>query len=162
MKIIGFTTYNDETKMVLKSDSSLLNNRKPFFTPENGRISAYACLVIRICRLGKNIAARFADRYYDALSYGINFVDEQALAHNNHAAAYGFDYSLAIGEWVESVEGTPLIPIEEAIHRVSQVMTIRTGDLIFIDLQGEPLPTKRETIIEKTINENTILYCKIK
>ena len=34
MKIVGFTLVENEVKMVLKSDSSLMVNRKPFFIPD--------------------------------------------------------------------------------------------------------------------------------
>ena len=57
-----------------KADSSLLKSGKPFFVPDfMGRIDYEAELVIRICRLGKNIPQRFAHRYYDAVTVGIDF-----------------------------------------------------------------------------------------
>ena len=57
-----------------KADSALLNNGKPFFIPDHlGRIEYETELVVRICKLGKTIPQRFASRYYDAVTVGIDF-----------------------------------------------------------------------------------------
>ena len=57
-----------------KADSALLNNGKPFFIPDHlGRIEYETELVVRICKLGKTIPQRFAHRYYDAVTVGIDF-----------------------------------------------------------------------------------------
>ena len=55
-------------------DSALLNDSKPFFIPDFSQQVDYETeLVVRINRLGKNIAPRFASRYYDAVTVGIDF-----------------------------------------------------------------------------------------
>ena len=57
-----------------KADSALLKDGKPFFIPDHlGRIEYETELVVRICRLGKTIPQRFAHRYYDAVTVGIDF-----------------------------------------------------------------------------------------
>ena len=64
MKIIGFIGIDGAVEMVLKGDSCLLNNRKPFFLPEQGAgIRMTPCIVLRVSRLGKHIAPKFASRY---------------------------------------------------------------------------------------------------
>ena len=89
-----------------KCDSALLIPGKPFFIPDHlGRIDYEAELVVRICRLGKNISERFAHRYYDAVTVGIDFTarELQQQASRNGlpwTIAKGFDGSAAIGEWV--------------------------------------------------------------
>lgn len=93
-----------------KCDSALLIPGKPFFVPDHlGRIDYEGELVVRICRLGKNISERFAHRYYDALTVGIDFTarDLQKQASSEGlpwTIAKGFDGSAAIGEWV-SLQG---------------------------------------------------------
>ena len=62
-------------------------------------------LVVRICRLGKAIPARFAHRYYDAVTVGIDFTarDVQRKAKElgrPWTIAKGFDGSAVIGQWV--------------------------------------------------------------
>ena len=74
MKIIGITYYDGSENIVLKSDSSLLVNRKPLFVPERVTdLQALPCIVLRVSRLGKCIAPRFASRYYDAVAAGVDF-----------------------------------------------------------------------------------------
>lgn len=169
MKIIGFIAtcpQGDKVtyQMVLKGDSCLLVNRKPFFTPDwTQDLRMTPCIVVRVSRLGKEIAAKFAPRYYDAVANGIDFVawDKMQAAQQEGKSwteAIAFDYSLAVGTWL-----TPnLTPeqeqqIHQAIAQASRVMTIRQGDLIYIQQGREPVPVKRDEVIEQEG-----LYCKIK
>ncbi|MBQ5663782.1 MAG: fumarylacetoacetate hydrolase family protein, partial [Bacteroidaceae bacterium] len=58
----------------MKPDSSILKNGKPFFLPDFlGCVEYEAEIVVRISNLGKNIPTRFAHRYYDAVTVGIDF-----------------------------------------------------------------------------------------
>jgi len=100
----------DEPVIFTKADSAILNQGKPFFIPDQwGRIDYETEVVVRICRLGKNIPVRFAHRYYDAVTVGIDFTarDLQKQASSEGlpwTIAKGFDGSAAIGEWV-SLQG---------------------------------------------------------
>lgn len=161
--------------MVLKGDSCLLNGRKPFFMPEGAsEIGMTPCLILRVSLLGKEIALKFADRYYDAVSPGADFI---ALDKAREAQAQGkpwtqalaFDYSLALGEWTEvKSEGMKelmselILSPEEAIVEASRVMTIRQGDLIYIQAKQSPRMVQKEEIIRVTIDGEDKLYCKIK
>ena len=97
----------EEPVIFTKADSALLKDHKPFFIPDHlGRIDYETEVVVRICRLGKNISERFAHRYYDAVTVGIDFTarDIQKKASQNGqpwTICKGFDGSAAIGEWVE-------------------------------------------------------------
>lgn len=75
MKIAGFTYYEGQYRLVMKSDSSLLNQGKPFFLPAwSNEVVMQRCYVVRICRLGRSIEPRYASRYYDAVTEGIDFI----------------------------------------------------------------------------------------
>lgn len=175
MKIIGFVYNVGQPAMVLKGDSSLLNGRKPFFLPEGSEeTGATECLILRVSRLGKEIAPKFAGRYYDAVAPGVDFVAMDLLREAKAAGrpwtqAIAFDYSLAIGEW-ESLsltgrefEGKELVLTPaEAIAQASRTMTIRQGDLIYIQYAQEPRRVQKEEIIRIEINGVEKLYCKIK
>ncbi len=175
MKIIGFTKIDGTLQMVLKSDSCLLVNRKPFFTPDNAEdLRMSRCVVLRVSRLGKSIEPRFASRYYDAMALGIDFVAWDKLSEarqkgNSWTEAIDFDYSLAVGEWIETgdcasaklSEGLVISP-EEAVAQVSRLMTIRQGDLIYIDMNAPARRVEREEVIEGTEGVEDKLYCKIK
>lgn len=67
--------YKPESPVIFtKADTALLKDHKPFFIPDHlGRIDYETELVVRICRLGKTIPQRFAHRYYDAVTVGIDF-----------------------------------------------------------------------------------------
>jgi len=169
--------------MVLKGDSCLLNGRKPFFVPEwTKELGVTDCMIVRVSRLGKEIAPKFASRYYDAVAPGADFI---ALDIAREAQADGrpwtraidFDYSLAIGEWTEvksegmkelKSEGMKelmselILSPEEAIAEASKVMTIRQGDLIYIQAKQAPRIVHKEEIIRVEIDGEEKLYCKIK
>ena len=183
MKIIGFIGIDGGVEMVLKGDSCLLNNRKPFFMPEqDAKIRMTPCIVLRVSRLGKHIAPKFASRYYDAVAHGADFADERLLEQarktgGSWTRAIAFDYSLAVGEMESRIDGSCKLQVpgvssqesraqeavslvlspEEAIARASEVMTIRQGDLIYIHhISGSRIVLQEELI------EAEGLYCKVK
>lgn len=184
MKIIGFVHSNGEGRkangeweMVLKGDSCLLNGRKPFFVPDwSQEIGVTPCMILRVSRLGKEIALKFADRYYDAIAPGEDFVAMDVLRGAKAAGkpwtkALAFDYSLAIGEWLTNDEMIAAMPLndemmilspEEAIVEASKVMTIRQGDLIYIQADCEPRRVQKEEVLRVEIEGEEKLYCKIK
>lgn len=185
MKIIGFAYIDGKTEMLLKGDSSLLNNRKPMFIPDwTSDMRFTPAIVLRVSRLGKNIATRFGNRYYDAMAPAADFTAYDCLsaARQNGESwtrATGFDFSLSVGEFgeesafdwsIESAEGIceeinsmPLIiSAEEAIHQASEVMTIRQGDLIYIQQQTEGRCVATNQTLHATLGKEDKLYCKIK
>lgn len=153
--------YKPEAPVVFtKADSALLKNGKPFFVPDHlGRIDYEAEIVVRINRLGKNIAERFARRYYDALTVGIDFTARDLQTRLRKAGhpweiCKGFDGSAAIGEWVdidkvrdvqavrfrldrngqtvqEGCTCDMLFRVDELIAYISRFFTLKTGDLLF-------------------------------
>jgi 2-keto-4-pentenoate hydratase/2-oxohepta-3-ene-1,7-dioic acid hydratase in catechol pathway len=102
----NFVKRPDEPVIFTKADSALLKPGRPFFVPDHlGRIDYEAEVVVRICRLGKNIPERFAYRYYDAVTVGIDFTARDLQKKASEAGqpwtiCKGFDGSAAIGEWV--------------------------------------------------------------
>lgn len=174
MKIIGFIYRNGGAEMVLKGDSCLLNGRKPFFVPEwSQEIGITPCMILRVSRLGKEIAPKFASRYYDAVAPGEDFIamdkaHELAAAGKPWTPAIAFDYSLAIGEWMDKgdrlkvIGDRLLMSPEEAIEAASKVMTIRQGDLIYIQAMQAPRKVQKEEIITVEVDGEEKLYCKIK
>ena len=186
MKIIGFvyqkklsavsrqpSEVNEGWEMILKGDSCLLNGRKPIFIPDwTNELGVTECLILRVSRLGKEIGLKFADRYYDAVAYGADFVALDILREARAAGrpwtrALDFDYSLAIGTFVEpsaiSYQHSDwVLTPEEAIVEASRVMTIRQGDLIYIQRREAPHIVQKEQIIRVETDGEEKLYCKIK
>ncbi len=142
----------------LKPDTALLRDNKPFFLPNFSQQVEYECeLVYRINRIGKNIASRFAHRYYSEVGLGVDFTarDLQAECRREGSPweiAKAFDYSAVVSQFVDINEvGTPIgfslkkngvvvqqasdtdmiFPIDKLIEHISQYITLKIGDLIF-------------------------------
>lgn len=161
----------EEPVIFTKADSALLKDHKPFFVPDHlGRIDYETELVVRICRLGKNIPTRFAHRYYDAVTVGIDFTAREMQTRLREKGlpweiCKGFDGSAAIGEWVEKekfrdvqalrfhldINGSRvqegcacdmLFKIDEIISYISQFFTLKTGDLLYTGTPAGVGPVK--------------------
>ena len=161
----------EEPVIFTKADSALLKDHKPFFVPDHlGRIDYETELVVRICRLGKNIPTRFAHRYYDAVTVGIDFTAREMQTRLREKGlpweiCKGFDGSAAIGEWGEKekfrdvqalrfhldINGSRvqegcacdmLFKIDEIISYISQFFTLKTGDLLYTGTPAGVGPVK--------------------
>lgn len=147
LKIVGLTYYDGEENVVLKSDSSLLVNRKPLFVPESvHELQALPCIVLRVSRLGKCIAPRFASRYYDAVAPGLDFFAADKLREAKAAGkpwteAVAFENSLAVGEW------QPTANSQEPIAK-SQWLLERDGERVG---QMEWALEDRQEVLDKAI-----------
>ena len=131
-----------EPVIFMKPDSALLKDSKPFFIPDFCEQVDYETeMVVRICRLGKNISERFAHRYYDAVTVGIDFTARD-LQRKFRAEGKpwelckGFDSSAAIGDWVpvEKLNDNTadmLFSVDQIIAYVSRFCTLKIGDLLF-------------------------------
>ena len=157
---LGHTEENREPVIFLKPDSAILKQGKPFFLPTFSKEVHYETeLVVRICRLGKNIAPRFAHRYYDAVTVGIDFTArdlQQKLRAEGKPweISKGFDNSAVIGDFVPvnrfkdvqnldfhlTIDGNKvqegntrdmIFNIDDLIAYVSQFYTLKIGDLLY-------------------------------
>jgi acylpyruvate hydrolase len=65
--------FPDEPVVFMKPDSSILKNNKPFFLPDfSSEIHYEVEVVAKISKLGKGISPKFAPRYYDEITVGID------------------------------------------------------------------------------------------
>lgn len=181
----------EEPVVFLKADSSLLKDKKPFFLPEElGQVDYETELVVHICRLGKSIPQRFAHRYYDAVTCGIDFTarDLQRKCREKGlpwTLCKGFDGAAVIGEWVPvekfrdiqaihfhlDINGTTvqegctsdmLYGVDELIAYISQWFTLKTGDLIYT---GTPMgvgPVHIDDHLEGWLEERKVLEFNVK
>ena len=169
-----------------KADSSLLKSGKPFFVPDfMGRIDYEAELVIRICRLGKNIPQRFAHRYYDAVTVGIDFTARDVQQQLREKGlpwdlSESFDGAAAIGEWVskdkflgvqalrfhldingqtvqEGCTADMVFGIDEIVAYISQYFTLKTGDVIFTGTPAGVGPVHIDDHLEGYVEERKVL-----
>ena len=136
----------EEPVIFMKPDSALLKDSKPFFIPDFSQQVDYETeLVVRINRLGKNIAPRFASRDLQR-----QFREEG----KPWELCKGFDSSAAIGDFVSvdrfkdiqnlnfhlDIDGKTvqrgntadmLFKVDEIIAYVSRFFTLKIGDLLY-------------------------------
>ena len=100
----------DEPVIFMKPKSAMLQPHAPFYYPEFTNELHYECeLVLRISKNGKYIQEKFASKYYDAVTAGIDFT---ARDIQNELKAKGlpwekakaWDNSAVIGKWVTFAE----------------------------------------------------------
>lgn len=176
-----------ETPVVFtKADSALLKNHKPFFIPDHlGAIEYETELVVRICRLGKSIPERFARRYYDAITVGIDFTARE-LQQKLRCKGYpwelckGFDGAAAVGEWVpvekfrdiqalrfhldinghtvqEGYTGDMLFKVDELIAYISRYFTLKTGDMLYTGTPAGVGPVNIDDHLEGYLEDRHVL-----
>ena len=153
-------TVPDEPVVFLKPDSSILKNNKPFFLPDFSTNIHYEVeVVIKISKLGKGISAKFAHRYFDEVTLGIDITardlqKRQAAAGMPWEISKCFDGAAPLGSFIpvtsitnmrdldfrldingktvqESNTSDMIFGFNEIIEYVSAFFTLKTGDLIF-------------------------------
>lgn len=191
-KELDGTLYKPEEPVIFtKADSALLKDSKPFFLPDElGRIDYETELVVRICRLGKSIPQRFAYRYYDAVTVGIDFTARD-LQNKLRAEGKpwdlckGFDGSAAIGEWVsiekfrdiqaihfrldingntvqEGCSSDMLFKVDEIIAYISQWFTLKTGDILYTGTPAGVGPVHIDDHLTGWLEDRKVLEFNVK
>lgn len=181
----------DDPVIFTKADSSLLKDRKPFFIPDElGTIEYEAEIVVRVCRLGKSISERFASRYYDAVTVGIDFTARDLLRKLSQQGlpwdmSKSFDGAAVLGEWVskdkfldiqrlrfhldvngetkqEGCTSDMIYKVDEIISYISRFFTLKTGDLIYTGCPTSGFPVHINDRLEGYIEERKVLdlHCK--
>ena len=182
----GTLLKTEEPVIFTKADSALLKDRKPFFIPDHlGRIDYETEVVVRICRLGKSIPQRFAHRYYDAVTVGIDFTArelQQKLREKGRPwdLCKGFDGSAAIGEWVdmdkfrdiqaihfhldingktvqEGCTSDMMYKVDEIISFISQYFTLKTGDILYTGTPAGVGPVHIDDHLEGYLEDRKVL-----
>lgn len=175
-----------EPTIFMKSDSSLLKDGKPFFIPDFSNDIQYETeLVVKIDRLGKNIAERFAHRYYNEVTVGIDFTarDLQTDLRSKGLPwelSKAFDHSAVIGDFVSLEEAGDvnqlpfhleingqevqtghtqdmLFHVDQIIAYVSRFCTLKIGDLIFTGTPAGVGPVHIDDHLQGFVGERKLL-----
>ena len=177
-----------EPLFFLKPDTALLRNNDPFYLPAFSDEVHYECeLVVRINRVGRCIAERFARRYYDEVGLGIDFtardLQRRAIAEGlpweaskafDHSAALsprflplaelGGDvqrlrFELALNGQVRQRGDTAemIFPVDRLIAHVSQYVTLRMGDLLYTGTPVGVGPVHAGDTLRATLEGETLL-----
>ena len=186
-KELDGTLYKLETPVIFtKADSALLKDRKPFFIPDHlGQIDYEAELVVRICKLGMTVPERFAHRYYDAVTVGIDFTARELQKKLREAGqpwdlCKGFDGAAALGEWVskekfrdvqamhyhldingqtvqEGRTSDMIFSIDHIVSYISQFFTLKTGDIIYTGTPVGVGPVHIDDHLEGWVEDRKVL-----
>ena len=175
----------------MKPDTALLPKRNPFYIPDFTKDLHYECeLVVKIQKLGKNIAERYAHEYYTEIGLGIDFTgrDLQQECKKNGLPweiAKSFEHSAPLREkWINkdvlnlsdlnfylkkngvTVQSgntaDMLFSIDKIIAYISQFMTLKIGDLIFTGTPEGVGPVVIGDKLEGFIEDQKILDLRIK
>lgn len=163
-------------------DSAIIREGKPFFVPGFSDKWIYqATIAYRVTRLGKNIAAKFAHRYIDAVALAVytkplDFIDKVGQS----AIASAFDGAFIIGDWVSleqfdkdatisiDFDGNTTslcfsqLAIEDTIADISKYLTLKIGDIIapaIIPISGDIVIN---SIVNGSLNNNPNIKLKFK
>jgi acylpyruvate hydrolase len=149
-----------EPVLFLKPDSAILRNNDPFYLPDFSNDIHYEVeIVLKISKIGKNIEAKFAHKYYDEVGIGIDFTArdlqsklkekglpwEKAKAFNGSAPVSNFvnkeelgdlknlKFNLKINGQTRQSGNTAMMlwNFDEIIAEMSRYFTLKKGDLIF-------------------------------
>ncbi|MFM9056560.1 MAG: fumarylacetoacetate hydrolase family protein [Bacteroidota bacterium] len=154
-------TVEEEPVIFMKPETALIPARQPFFIPDHSEDVHFETeLVVRINKVGKHIEERFAHRYYDEVSLGIDFTarDTQSKLKGKGLPwelSKGFDGSAPVGTFVplrrfnKSVQDLKftlhvngelrqsghtadmIFSVDRIISFVSAFFTLKIGDYIF-------------------------------
>ena len=149
-----------EPVLFLKPDSAILRNNDPFYIPDFSDDIHYEVeIVLKVSKIGKNIEAKFAHKYYDEVGIGIDFTArdlqsklkekglpwEKAKAFNGSAPISDFvnkaeledlknlKFDLKINGETRQTGDTAMMlwNFDEIIAEMSKYFTLKKGDLIF-------------------------------
>ncbi len=120
MKVIGFTgnygAAGEQPASYLMADSSVLYSGRPFFVHDFAEeFVAAPSIVVRMGRLGKCVAPKFAHRYWDALTAGLSVQACRDGDAGLEALDRAFDGAAIVGDWVD------VSSLDDALHAVVEV-----------------------------------------
>ena len=180
-----------EPVVFMKPDTALLKNNKPFFIPDfTDELHYETELIVKINRLGKNIAPKYAHRYYSEIGLGVDFTarDLQRKLKDGGKpweVCKAFDNSAVIGDFLPVEElgnvqdirfsmnlngktvqqghsADMIFPIDELIAYVSRFFTLKIGDILFT---GTPVGVGKVAVgdrLEGYIFETKMFDFKVK
>lgn len=182
----------EEPIYFMKPDSALLPKKAPFYYPNFTNDLHYEIeLVIKICKLGKNISPKFAPTYYEEIGLGIDFTARDIQQECKEKGlpwekAKAFDYSAPLSRnFIKKTDFEDLNNIEFSLNKngeqvqlgnsqdmlfnfdqlicyLSQFMTLKIGDLIFTGTPEGVGPTVIGDHLTGFIGDQKMVDIKVK
>ncbi|KAF2342385.1 fumarylacetoacetate hydrolase family protein [Flavobacterium tistrianum] len=180
-----------EPVVFMKPDSAVLLKQHPFVIPEFSEdVHHEVEIIVKINKVGKYIEPKFAHKYYDEISVGIDFTARDLQSKLKEKGlpwekAKAFDGSAVIGDFLPktdfvSVENLNfelrsnsevvqkgnssmmLWKIDELIAHVSQFFTLKIGDIIFTGTPAGVAAVKPNDILEGFLEDKKLFRIQVK
>ncbi|CAM3934821.1 fumarylacetoacetate hydrolase family protein [Flavobacterium branchiophilum] len=180
-----------EPVVFMKPDSAVLLKQHPFVIPEfSNDVHHEIEVIVKICKVGKYIDAKFAHKYYDEISIGIDFTardlqDTLKAKGLPWEKAKSFDGSAVVGDFVSKNNFTSLEnlhfeltnngkivqeghtqnmmwKIDELIAYISQYFTLKIGDIIFTGTPKGVAAVRPNDVLEGFLEGNKLFRINIK
>jgi 2-keto-4-pentenoate hydratase/2-oxohepta-3-ene-1,7-dioic acid hydratase in catechol pathway len=180
-----------EPVVFMKPDSAVLLKQHPFVIPEfSEEIHHELEVIVKINKVGKYIEPKFAHKYYEEISVGIDFTARDLQAKLKAKGlpweiAKAFDGSAVVGDFLPkshfvSVENLTfelrsnaevvqkgntslmLWNIDELISYVSQYFTLKIGDIIFTGTPAGVAAVKPNDVLEGFLEDKKLFRIQVK
>ena len=180
----------EEPVIFMKPDSALVLKQHPFVIPEfSNDVHHEIELVVKINKVGKHIDKKFAHKYYDEITVGIDFTArdvQQKLKDKGlpWEKAKAFDGSAVIGDFINKNElksgenihfkltnnsadvqigqsQNMLWNIDEIIEYVSRYFTLKIGDLIFTGTPEGVAAVKSDDLLEGYLEDKQLFRIQV-
>jgi 2-keto-4-pentenoate hydratase/2-oxohepta-3-ene-1,7-dioic acid hydratase in catechol pathway len=180
-----------EPVIFMKPDSAVLLKQHPFVIPEFSEdIHHEIELIVKISKVGKYIEPKFAHKYYEEISVGIDFTARDLQAKLKAKGlpwekAKAFDGSAVIGEFLPksqflSLENVTfelknnnttvqkgnssmmLWNIDELVSYISQFFTLKIGDIIFTGTPEGVAAVKPDDVLEGFLEGKKLFRIQVK
>ncbi len=189
---MGNLSLPENPTLFMKPDTALQKEGWPFFVPEFSEQVEYETeLVVRISRLGRCIPERFAHRYYNEVTLGLDFTARDLQKQLREKGlpweiCKGFDNSAVVGEFVRlDTLGKPIQDLHfsmqlngetrqqghtaDMLHTVDRIVSyasryfmLKIGDLIFTGTPAGVGTVKEGDLITAELEGRKLLTCKVK
>jgi 2-keto-4-pentenoate hydratase/2-oxohepta-3-ene-1,7-dioic acid hydratase in catechol pathway len=179
-----------EPVVFMKPDSAILPAGNAFFIPDFSKNVQFELeIVIRINKLGKHIEERFAHRYYNEFSLGIDFTARDLQTKLKQEGlpwekAKAFDGSAFVGPWfskedfdiknlnfsllrnkslVQKGQSNDMIfSYDKIISELSKYFTLKIGDLIFTGTPAGVGAVHSSDLLELQLEGKSIAQLRVK
>ena len=175
----------------LKPETALVFNNRPIYYPDfTSELHYEAEIILKICKVGKNIQEKFAHTYFDEISVGLDMTARDIQRNCMQKGlpweiSKGFEGSAPIGKFVDKSIFNDLnnlnfhlnlnettvqkgntndliFTFDKITSYISQFMTLKIGDIIFTGTPVGVGPVKIGDKLEVFIEGNKLLSCLIK
>jgi acylpyruvate hydrolase len=180
-----------EPLIFMKPPTALLLNNRHFYHPDFSQNIHYEGeIVLRVCKNGRSVQPEFAQRYYDAVAFGIDFTardlqDKLKAKGQPWEIAKGFDRSAPLSQFIplESLQNPQnidfqllkngvevqhgytadlIFSFDRLICEISRYFTVQKGDYIFTGTPAGVGPIAQGDLLEGFIEGVSMLRCAVR